>query len=217
MGLWSILAVLTFSPWSFALIWGSAGSAPSSILTVDFSDRGELFVWGKNIRGCLGIGKTDDQYFPWRVRAQRWVTAEHSVCWSNTRFLLTIKLSFILIVVKLLSHPPGDSSWASGGRSLRCWPHGGAGEVSSVRLDVCALTPAELQGPRDGGSKPSGLCRTRTSSSAPWWRQRQCGTFDSSVPMEPFERKWTVFFLKKEDFHFCIFQSVYKRKLFKSI
>uniref|UniRef100_A0A672FEC6 RCC1-like domain-containing protein n=1 Tax=Salarias fasciatus TaxID=181472 RepID=A0A672FEC6_SALFA len=31
------------------------------------TDRGELFVWGKNIRGCLGIGKKDDQYFPWRV------------------------------------------------------------------------------------------------------------------------------------------------------
>ncbi|KAI3373980.1 hypothetical protein L3Q82_022551 [Scortum barcoo] len=31
------------------------------------SDRGELFVWGKNVRGCLGIGKRDDQYFPWRV------------------------------------------------------------------------------------------------------------------------------------------------------
>lgn len=32
------------------------------------TDRGELFVWGKNVRGCLGIGKRDDQYFPWRVR-----------------------------------------------------------------------------------------------------------------------------------------------------
>ncbi|TMS13738.1 RCC1-like G exchanging factor-like protein [Larimichthys crocea] len=31
------------------------------------TDRGELFVWGKNMRGCLGIGKRDDQYFPWRV------------------------------------------------------------------------------------------------------------------------------------------------------
>ncbi|KAG9351854.1 hypothetical protein JZ751_023105 [Albula glossodonta] len=31
------------------------------------TDRGELFVWGKNLRGCLGIGKRDDQYFPWRV------------------------------------------------------------------------------------------------------------------------------------------------------
>ncbi|KAM6911681.1 RCC1-like G exchanging factor-like protein isoform 2-T4 [Lycodopsis pacificus] len=31
------------------------------------TDRGELFVWGKNVRGCLGIGKRDDQYFPWRV------------------------------------------------------------------------------------------------------------------------------------------------------
>ncbi|KAM3868540.1 RCC1-like G exchanging factor-like protein [Diretmus argenteus] len=31
------------------------------------TDGGELFVWGKNVRGCLGIGKKDDQYFPWRV------------------------------------------------------------------------------------------------------------------------------------------------------
>lgn len=32
------------------------------------ADKGELFVWGKNIRGCLGIGRLEDQYFPWRVR-----------------------------------------------------------------------------------------------------------------------------------------------------
>ncbi|XP_066514718.1 RCC1-like G exchanging factor-like protein [Hoplias malabaricus] len=31
------------------------------------TDHGQLFVWGKNLRGCLGIGKKDDQYFPWRV------------------------------------------------------------------------------------------------------------------------------------------------------
>lgn len=31
------------------------------------TNRGELFVWGKNIRGCLGIGRLEDQYFPWRV------------------------------------------------------------------------------------------------------------------------------------------------------
>uniref|UniRef100_A0A3B3ZX42 RCC1-like domain-containing protein n=1 Tax=Periophthalmus magnuspinnatus TaxID=409849 RepID=A0A3B3ZX42_9GOBI len=31
------------------------------------TDRGELFVWGKNVRGCLGIGHRDDQFFPWRV------------------------------------------------------------------------------------------------------------------------------------------------------
>ncbi|XP_069828571.1 RCC1-like G exchanging factor-like protein isoform X2 [Dendropsophus ebraccatus] len=28
---------------------------------------GELFVWGKNIRGCLGTGRFDDQYFPWQI------------------------------------------------------------------------------------------------------------------------------------------------------
>lgn len=31
------------------------------------TDQGELFVWGKNVRGCLGIGTMDDQFFPWRV------------------------------------------------------------------------------------------------------------------------------------------------------
>ncbi|XP_072909958.1 RCC1-like G exchanging factor-like protein isoform X3 [Hemitrygon akajei] len=31
------------------------------------TNRGELFVWGKNQRGCLGIGSKDDQYFPWKV------------------------------------------------------------------------------------------------------------------------------------------------------
>lgn len=31
------------------------------------TDRGELFVWGKNVRGCLGIGSREDRYFPWRV------------------------------------------------------------------------------------------------------------------------------------------------------
>ncbi|XP_003461236.1 RCC1-like G exchanging factor-like protein isoform X1 [Cavia porcellus] len=31
------------------------------------TNKGELFVWGKNTRGCLGIGHLKDQYFPWRV------------------------------------------------------------------------------------------------------------------------------------------------------
>ncbi|XP_053563449.1 RCC1-like G exchanging factor-like protein isoform X2 [Bombina bombina] len=31
------------------------------------NNRGELFVWGKNLRGCLGTGRNEDQYFPWRV------------------------------------------------------------------------------------------------------------------------------------------------------
>lgn len=42
--------------------------AAGSRLMIAFADRGELFVWGKNVRGCLGIGKRDDQFFPWRVR-----------------------------------------------------------------------------------------------------------------------------------------------------
>ncbi|XP_063153507.1 RCC1-like G exchanging factor-like protein [Candoia aspera] len=31
------------------------------------NNRGELFIWGKNVRGCLGIGRMEDQFFPWRV------------------------------------------------------------------------------------------------------------------------------------------------------
>ncbi|XP_005491816.3 RCC1-like G exchanging factor-like protein isoform X2 [Zonotrichia albicollis] len=31
------------------------------------TNKGELFVWGKNLRGCLGTGRMEDQYFPWRV------------------------------------------------------------------------------------------------------------------------------------------------------
>lgn len=31
------------------------------------TNKGEMFVWGKNVRGCLGIGRLEDQYFPWRV------------------------------------------------------------------------------------------------------------------------------------------------------
>ncbi|XP_068124639.1 RCC1-like G exchanging factor-like protein isoform X1 [Hyperolius riggenbachi] len=31
------------------------------------TNAGELFVWGKNLRGCLGTGRLEDQYFPWRV------------------------------------------------------------------------------------------------------------------------------------------------------
>ncbi|XP_067347985.1 RCC1-like G exchanging factor-like protein isoform X1 [Channa argus] len=38
------------------------------------TDRGELFVWGKNVRGCLGIGKRDDQYFPWLLSQVKWWT-----------------------------------------------------------------------------------------------------------------------------------------------
>lgn len=46
----------------------AAALAAGSRLMIAFADRGELFVWGKNVRGCLGIGKRDDQFFPWRVR-----------------------------------------------------------------------------------------------------------------------------------------------------
>lgn len=62
-----------------ALCWGSAGAQSHSGLMFDgcIADRGELFVWGKNVRGCLGIGKRDDQYFPWRVR-QHWFNISHA-------------------------------------------------------------------------------------------------------------------------------------------
>nr|XP_023959219.1 RCC1-like G exchanging factor-like protein isoform X1 [Chrysemys picta bellii] len=35
------------------------------------NNRGELFMWGKNIRGSLGIGRMEDQYFPWRYNKSR--------------------------------------------------------------------------------------------------------------------------------------------------
>ncbi|XP_002127666.2 RCC1-like G exchanging factor-like protein [Ciona intestinalis] len=31
------------------------------------TNKGELFTWGKNRNGCLGIGTHSDQYFPWKV------------------------------------------------------------------------------------------------------------------------------------------------------
>ncbi|XP_039250516.2 RCC1-like G exchanging factor-like protein [Styela clava] len=31
------------------------------------TNNGELFTWGKNKSGCLGIGEYRDQYFPWKV------------------------------------------------------------------------------------------------------------------------------------------------------
>ncbi|XP_030895575.1 RCC1-like G exchanging factor-like protein [Leptonychotes weddellii] len=60
------------------------------------TNKGELFVWGKNIRGCLGIGRLEDQYFPWRVRLCRAGLRVHpprgapSVCsWASARALGT--------------------------------------------------------------------------------------------------------------------------------
>lgn len=51
--------------------------------------RGELFSWGKNLRGCLGIGRPDDQYFPWRVTVAGEVVdvacgVDHSVALAKT-------------------------------------------------------------------------------------------------------------------------------------
>lgn len=67
---WLLLRLIPVKQTAAALCWGSAGARPRSRLMFDgcFADRGELFVWGKNVRGCLGIGKRDDQFFPWRVR-----------------------------------------------------------------------------------------------------------------------------------------------------
>ncbi|KAF7244259.1 RCC1-like G exchanging factor-like protein [Varanus komodoensis] len=49
------------------------------------TNRGELFAWGKNVRGCLGIGRMEDQYFPWRVTLPGEVVdvacgVDHMVC-----------------------------------------------------------------------------------------------------------------------------------------
>lgn len=31
------------------------------------TSKGDLFTWGKNKGGCLGLGNMDDQFFPLRV------------------------------------------------------------------------------------------------------------------------------------------------------
>ncbi|RUS77207.1 hypothetical protein EGW08_015034 [Elysia chlorotica] len=31
------------------------------------NDQGDLYTWGKNSRGCLGLGEEKNQFFPWRV------------------------------------------------------------------------------------------------------------------------------------------------------
>lgn len=33
-----------------------------------FPDEGHLYTWGKNMRGCLGLGNLKDQHFPLKVR-----------------------------------------------------------------------------------------------------------------------------------------------------
>jgi alpha-tubulin suppressor-like RCC1 family protein len=32
------------------------------------SNHGDLYMWGHNRRGCLGLGNVNDQFFPLRVR-----------------------------------------------------------------------------------------------------------------------------------------------------
>lgn len=54
--------------WPFLLLETCPWPHPNKAHFSFFADKGELFVWGKNIRGCLGIGRLEDQYFPWRVR-----------------------------------------------------------------------------------------------------------------------------------------------------
>ncbi|XP_053130928.1 RCC1-like G exchanging factor-like protein isoform X1 [Hemicordylus capensis] len=58
------------------VLFGSLGFSPDICMArircglsqfAAITNRGELFVWGKNVRGCLGIGRMEDQYFPWRV------------------------------------------------------------------------------------------------------------------------------------------------------
>lgn len=31
------------------------------------NDQGDLFMWGKNKYGCLGLGNQKDQYFPFKT------------------------------------------------------------------------------------------------------------------------------------------------------
>lgn len=31
------------------------------------NDQGDVYTWGKNSRGCLGLGEEKNQFFPWRV------------------------------------------------------------------------------------------------------------------------------------------------------
>jgi Regulator of chromosome condensation (RCC1) repeat len=37
------------------------------LICVNFSDKGDLFVWGKNRSACLGLGHVLDQFFPYKV------------------------------------------------------------------------------------------------------------------------------------------------------
>lgn len=36
------------------------------------TNKGELFAWGLNRGGCLGLGHDNDQYFPFRVSLLHW-------------------------------------------------------------------------------------------------------------------------------------------------
>jgi len=53
------------------------------------TNRGDLFTWGKNKHGCLGIGHNRDQFFPWKIVVGAEVTnvfcgADHTVILSKT-------------------------------------------------------------------------------------------------------------------------------------
>jgi len=55
------------------------------------NNRGELFSWGKNGYGCLGIQRKTDQYFPWKVIVGSEVIkvklgVDHSIFWSKSCF-----------------------------------------------------------------------------------------------------------------------------------
>ncbi|XP_065429448.1 RCC1-like G exchanging factor-like protein isoform X2 [Chrysemys picta bellii] len=66
------------------------------------NNRGELFMWGKNIRGSLGIGRMEDQYFPWR-------TGRSFVMALSPLGLLTLSLPTLARTA--LVDGSGDVSW----------------------------------------------------------------------------------------------------------
>lgn len=110
-----------------------------------FSDRGELFVWGKNVRGCLGIGKRDDQYFPWRVRTVQTTNLSSRLnlirytCAGGERFENTqAMMSCIKMLLKMTrTFSAGDCTRSYGGRCMWCGSYGGAGQISHMSSKSC--------------------------------------------------------------------------------
>lgn len=61
---------------------------------------GELYVWGKNVRGCLGIGRPDDQYFPWHVSTG--LSVKGVALWCERHYTaFTILIQFLKVRLKV--------------------------------------------------------------------------------------------------------------------